>query len=276
MSRRTTIRMAAAGAAVGLAATGVLLTGGAASAHTGQDQTTQASRGKGVPTAGLDFFLNHLDTYHFGHAYVGFDAAVEDFYGWGVYHFTPTFLETGARAVSPAQAPEVQGDTWRTTSAPAPASHDEHGMSHVGDDLRTPIAPTAGLQYGNLWLQQALASGDPAALRQAVPAGQETLRRTLTPTEPAPPVENDSWTDKRPTDSSGAVVLVPGKDVAPVARASEDLGKVAGSVLDQAAGESSTHHAATRAARTTPKPAAGAVTSTVDKVGSTLTGLSGR
>lgn len=275
MSRRTTIRLAAAGAAAGLAATGVLLTGGAASAHTGHDQTSQGSRGKGVPTAGLDFFLNHLDTYHFGRAYVGFDAAAEDLYGWGVYHFTPTFLETGARAVSPAQAPEVQGDTWRTTSAPKPANHDEHGMSHVGDDLRTPIAPTAGLQYANLWLQS-LASGDPAALQQAVPAAQETLRRTLTPTEPAPPVENDSWTDKRPTDSSGAVVLVPGKDVTPVARASEDLGKVAGGVLDRAAGEGSDHHAPTPSAKPTPKPADGAVKSTVDQVGSTLAGLGGQ
>ncbi|MBO0841764.1 MAG: hypothetical protein J2O46_01160 [Nocardioides sp.] len=282
MSRRTVMRLAAAGTAAGLAATGTLIAAGAASAESGDSAIAQESRGKGVPTAGFDFFLNHLNTYHFGRPYAGFDAAAEDLYGWSVYHFTPTFLETGARAVSPKDAPDVQGDTWQTTSAPAPTSHDEHGMSHVGDDLRSPIAPTAGLQYGNLWLQQSLEAGDPSALRQAVPAGQETVRRTLTPTEPAPPVENDSWSDKRPTDNSGAVVLVPGKVVEPVARGSEDAGTVAERVLDEAAGESAGHHTAAPAPAAAPKtarktaPASGAVKGTVDKVGSTVAGLTAK
>lgn len=232
-------------AVAGIAGAGVLLVGSPALAHDGHDHgetTPSATPGKGLPTVGPEFFLNHLDTYHFGRAYVGFDNAAKDPYRWFVYHFTPTGLETAQRAVSPKDAPEVEGDTWATKKQPVSEGTDGHGPpSHDGDDLRTPVSPTAGVKYANLWAQQTLSKPDPAAASEAVPAVQETVRRTLTPTEQAPPVENDDWTDKRPKDSSGSIVVVPGNAIKPVADASKEVSTVTGPILDGISGEHDQH-----------------------------------
>lgn len=186
---------------------------------------------KGSPAAGLDFFGNHLDRYHWNRTLIGFTRAVQDPYDWAVYHFVPTNIETAARTISPTHAPEVDGDTWVPTPAKEAPPGEGHGPpSHAGQPLHSPVNPVAGVDYLGKWAKKP----NPAEL---VPAVRETARRTITPTESRPPNTVDKWQDKRPADRSGsAPTLVPGEAAALPAQASTAVGKIAGGAVDTLAG----------------------------------------
>jgi hypothetical protein len=147
----------------------------------------------GDPTAAPEYFFQHFDTYHFGHALVGFDVAAVAFPAWFEYHFVPTGQETFSRGVAPTSPPRVEGDTWVPTAAPQYQDGSEHSTSHKeGRPLYAPSDLGAGPDYLGKWVQ-----GAPSA-EEAVPALQESARRSLVPTEQSPPVIGDERVDYRP------------------------------------------------------------------------------
>lgn len=188
---------------------------------------------KGSPLAGPDFFTNHLDRYHWRRELIGFNRATSDPYDWAVYHFLPANLETATRALSPAQAPEAEGDTWVSTPAREAGPDHGHGPpSHDGEPLRAPFDPTAGVDYFTKWAQ----NPDPGEL---VPAVQETARRTVTPTEDRPPNTVDKWEDQRPSGGKNSGrVLLPAEVAAVPAQASKVAGKAATGLIDTIGGDS--------------------------------------
>ncbi|WP_243788603.1 hypothetical protein [Saccharopolyspora gloriosae] len=208
-----------------------LSTGAPAFADEGTNAETPAAPPKGSPVAGLDFFAGHLEQYHFGRTILGFDRAASDPYDWGVHHFVPTNLETVTRTLSPAQAPEVEGDTWTETPAnEADPGHGHGPPSHGGQPLRAPINPLAGPEYLAKWAK----NPNPT---EAVPAAQETLRRSVTPTEDRPPNAVDKWSDKRPANGEeSGPVLLPAEVAGVPAQASTTVGRYAAGVIDTAAG----------------------------------------
>ena len=220
-------------AALGIAAISLLPSAPSAWAHDGpHPPPSPAAPAKGSPLAGPDFFADHLARYHWNRTLIGFDRAAGDPYDWAVYHFLPTNLETATRALSPADAPEAEGDTW----VPAPAGEAEPGHghgppSHAGQPLRAPIDPTAGVEYLVKW-----GGGNPG---EAVPAVQEGLRRSITPTEDRPPNTVDKWEDQRPAGGAhSGRVLLPAEAAAVPAQASAVAGKFATGLIGTVGGGS--------------------------------------
>lgn len=195
-------------------ATAMLAVAPSASAHEADAPLPHLPTGTAAP----EFFLKHLDTYHFGRTLLGFTRAAEDPYDWAVYHFATTGLETAARAVSPQDAPEVRGDDWVPTDA-HPSTGTGHGPpSHRGHPLRVPVDPAAGPEY----LGKALAQNGPAG-SEVVPTLQETARRAVTPTEAYPPVKGDNWHDRRPVDDGSSNTVLGGGAADLLAGASGDV-----------------------------------------------------
>ncbi|MQA77721.1 MAG: hypothetical protein GEV10_04450 [Streptosporangiales bacterium] len=81
------------------------------------------------PTAGAEFFVRHLNTYHFGKPLVGFGPAINDPQTWADKHLIPTALEVGYRTLKPVNpAPTVRADPLYP-DAQSPGGHDG-GSTH--------------------------------------------------------------------------------------------------------------------------------------------------
>jgi hypothetical protein len=164
------------------------------------------------PTAGVKFFWEHLETYHFGKPLLGFGEGLSDPVGWFNYHFANTGLETLARTVSPANAaPAVNGDTWTRGTAPTKSAPEPN------NPLPLPVDPTAGLKFfwehletyhfGKPLLGFGEGLSDPVGWfnYHFANTGLETVYRTLKPSYQAPPVNGDTWVGSQPpADTQGS------------------------------------------------------------------------
>jgi hypothetical protein len=200
--------------------------------------THSTDDGKGNPVSAVQFFGRHLQTYHFGRTLAGFTVAATDPYNWAAYHLIPTQFEVASRAVSPAKAPVVAGDTWVDKTAPV-STGAGHGIPpHDGYPLRVPVDPTAGVTYLLKYAQSN--EKNPANVASTVvPAAQETVRRAVTPVENTPPVVDDNWTDKRPATKPSAAILSPDQATIVEGISKNVVGKVTSGVLGATVGTDS-------------------------------------